>query len=297
VERLPVPWTARALTRLGLPPAPAAEFDASVSAEHLPAASPGWPAQRRQLRALGTLWTPGRQLVWQRLLEAWEAPLREREVQACQLLAQALARLALEPLNLPQGAESQARVQAAVEQQLELLSEKLRELYGETPVDDTAAAGAVRWAHKVVRPRSVARNSMLGGVLGGAATGLGADLAMGGLTLGAGALVGAVTGGIAASGLTDWLNRRDGRRSTSLQVDAAEAAPLLAAEVLGLWMAQIGLKLPAAQVDATLAAQPWAEAMRGQPSAVEARLQALFASACEALLQAADAAAVLAKQP
>lgn len=288
---LPAPWSARALARLGLPAPPAADFDASVSAESLPANARGWPAQRRQLRALGPLWSPGRQRVWQRLLESWEAPVREREAQARELMAHALAQLSLQPLYLPEGADSQAQMQVAVDQQLSLLAQKLQELYGEDAVDGAAPSSAVRWAHRVVRPRSVARNSVLGGVLGGAATGLGADLATGGLTLGAGALVGAVTGGIAASGVTDWLNRRDGRRSASLRVEAAEAAPLLAAEVLGLWMAQIGLRLTAAHVDTTLAAQPWAQAFGAPPSDVPQQLQTLLAPACEALLQAADAAA------
>lgn len=287
-EPLPVAWPTRALARLGVPMPPTTAFDASVTADQLPAPLPGWPAQRRQLQALAPCWPPSRRVVWQRLMSAWEAPVLEREAAARQLLAQSLARLCSEPLHLPDGADSQVQVQTAVAQQLSLLADQLQDTYSGPPVDPPPATSAVHWAHRVVRPRSMARNSVLGGVLGGAATGLGADLATGGLSLGAGALVGAVTGGIAASGLTDWLNRRDGRRSASLQIHAAEAVPLLAQEVLALWMAQIGLRLPAAQVDALLAAQPWGQALPGAPDQLASRLEGPLTSACNALLQAAD---------
>jgi hypothetical protein len=277
---LPVPWTAR----LGLLPTPAPAFDLQVDAADLPAGSPGWPAQRRQLLALGALWPAPLQPAWQRLFADWDAHVQQREARAQRAMAEALARLGLQPLHLPDGADAQARLQTAVAQQLDLLAAQLQDLYGEAPAGEAAPAAAAAWAHHVVRPRSVARSSVLGGALGGAATGLGADLATGGLTLGAGALAGAVAGGVAASGLTDWLNRRQGRRSPALQIDIAQAAPLLAAEVLGLWMAQLGLKLPAAQVDALLAAQPWHETLAGDPAMAAARLQPLLAAACERLL-------------
>lgn len=287
-QLLPAPWSARALSRLGLAPEAAPAFDARVNADQLPATARGWPAQRRQLRALTPLWPPTRQPAWQRLLDAWEAPVREREAQARQLLAEALARLSLQPLHLPEGVEAPSQLQKAVDQQLSVLTEKLQQLYGEAPASDATPTGAAGWTHRIIHPRPVGRNSLLGGVLGGAATGLGADLAAGGLTLGAGALVGALAGGIAASGLTGLLNRRDGRHSTSLHFDTAKAAPLLAAEVMGIWMSQLGLALPAAQIDATLAAQPWAQALQGEPSTAPARLQPLLATACDALLRAAD---------
>ena len=290
-EVLPALWPARALALLSGAAPSAQAFDASVAADSLPVTQPGWPAQRRQLRALGQRWPPSRQPAWLRLLEAWEAPLRERESQAHQLMAHALTNLCLQPVNLPAGTDPQAQMQAAVEQQLLVLAEKLRQLYGQDAVNEAAPSAADRWPHQVVRPRSVVRNSVLGGAMGGAATGLGVDLAAGGLTLGAGALIGAVAGGVAASGLTDWLNRRQGRRAASLQIELAEAAPLLTGEVLGVWLAQIGLKLPSAQVQAALAAPAWAGAFHGEPPEVQLRLGPLLAQACEALLRDADLAA------
>jgi hypothetical protein len=290
-ETVPAPWPARALALLGAGPAATPVFDARVAADDLPPATPGWPAQRRQLRALGPLWPPAKQPAWQRLFEAWEAPLREREGQAQQLMAQALATLCLQPVHLPAGGDPQARLQAAVEQQLQLLADQLRQLYGQDAVAGIAASAADRWPHQVVRPRPVVRNSVLGSALGGAATGLGADLASGGLTLGAGTLIGALAGGVAGSGLTDWLNRRQGRREAAVQIEAADAAPLLAGEVVAVWMAQLGLKLPSAQVQARLAAPAWAATLKGEPAAVQQRLTQRLGQACEALLRDADLAA------
>lgn len=287
----PAPWPARALALLGARPAPAPAFDARVVADTLPAPGPGWPAQRRQLRALAAVWPPALQPSWQRLFEAWAAPVHEREGQAQQLMAQTLARLCLQPVDLPDGADPQARLQAAVAQQLQLLADQLGELYGQDAVNGVAPSAGDRWPHQVVRPRPVMRNSVLGGALGGAATGLGADLASGGLTLGAGALIGAVAGGVAASGFTDWLNRRQGRRTTALQVELAEAAPLLAGEVLAVWLACVGLRLPAAQVQAALGAPAWVDALRGEPADVQRRLRLRLAQACDTLLRDADAAA------
>ncbi|MFG6431057.1 DUF3482 domain-containing protein [Roseateles sp. LYH14W] len=288
---LPATWSGRALALLNASPAPTPTFDACVAADSLPATTPGWPAQSRQLRALGTLWPAARQPAWQRLLEAWETPVREREAQARQLMAQALTTLCLQPLHLPEGAEPQAQLRKAVEQQLQLLAEKLCELYGQDAASGTTPSAAEDWPHQVVRPRPVVRNSVLGGAMGGAATGLGADLAAGGLTLGAGALIGAVVGGVAGSGLTEWFNRRQGRRTTALQIDLAQAASLLADEVLRVWQAQIGLQLPAAQLQATINALAWPDAFQGEPPEVQQRLSTLLAQACETLLRAADAAA------
>ncbi|MFT7724473.1 MAG: DUF2868 domain-containing protein [Roseateles sp.] len=89
----PASWPERAWRRLAGAPAPA--FDASLTAAApLPA---GWPAERRQLRALGARWPAALQPAWQRLLRAWEAPLREHEALAQQAMARALAPLG-EPL-------------------------------------------------------------------------------------------------------------------------------------------------------------------------------------------------------
>lgn len=225
--------------------------------------------------------------MWQRLLNAWEGPVLEREEKARRLLADTFASLCLQPVQLPEGVQPQAQLQLAVQQQLDVLAGRLETLYDAPPAGVLMPSAAAHWAHQVVRPHPVARNSVLGGALGGAATGLGADLAAGGLTLGAGALAGAVLGGVAGSGITGWLNRREGRQTTTLQI-VPTAAPALLAEVLGVWLAQLGMQLPAAQVDARTAALDWSTALRGDAATTRRELAARVDEACAALLRDAD---------
>lgn len=60
------------------------------------------------------------------------------------------------------------------------------------------------------KPADVAKAGVLGGLLSGAATGLAADLAAGGLTFGAGALIGGVLGALGVGGATRALNMARG---------------------------------------------------------------------------------------
>lgn len=285
----PTPWRARAWRRLtaAAPPAPA--FDACLTAQPLSGAAAGWPAERRQLRALAGLWQPAQQPAWQRLLAAWEAPLLAREAQAQRCMAQTLARLG-QPLPAPAAADPLASLRAQVAGWLQTLQRELAALYGHAPMATAVATAPTHLPHKRTEPLPTARNTVLGGALSGAASGLGADLASGGLTLGAGALVGAVVGGMAGAGLTEWFNRRQDRRTASIDIEPAEAAPLLAVEVLNQWQAQLGLALGPAPLRAAALQQPWATAFQAEPTQRLPRLQALFAQACQALLEAADAA-------
>ena len=109
--------------------------------------------------------------------------MREREAQARELMAHALAQLSLQPLYLPKAPIRKRRCRWRWTSSCRCWRKSCKELYGGDAPSTAAPSSRVRWAHRVVRPRSVARNSVLGGVLGGAATGLGADLATGGLTL------------------------------------------------------------------------------------------------------------------
>lgn len=281
------PWATRTWQRLTGAPPPAPAFDACLSAQ--PPSGAGWPAERRQLRALTGLWPPALQPAWQRLLAAWEAPLLAREAQAHRLMAQALARLA-QPLPVAAGDDPLAALRVQVGGWLQTLQRELATLYGQAPVTTAVTMAPAHLPHRRTAPLPSARNTVLGGALSGAASGLGADLASGGLTLGAGALVGAVVGGMAGAGLTEWFNRRQGRRTASIDFEPAEAAPLLAAELLNPWQAQLGLALAPATLTAAALQQPWAAAFQAEPAQRRPRLQALVAQACQALLDAADAA-------
>jgi hypothetical protein len=71
----------------------------------------------------------------------------------------------------------------------------------------------VRDNFKVRAPIDKAQAGLLGAVVSGAATGLSADLMAGGLTLGGGALLGALVGGLTAAGAAWGFNQRADRTS------------------------------------------------------------------------------------
>lgn len=252
------------------PPPP--EQDLVVDAEALPVGSPGWPAQRRQLQALA-LPAPLRP-AGERLLAAWLAQQAQREQQALALLATTLTALSTLRVELPAGADPSEAAPAALQQalrpQLDELAQALHALYGSQPAADATQALD---AHQQLRlPLPAGRNALIGGVAGGALAGLKADIASGGLTLGAGALTGALIGGLGAAGLTDWLNRRLDRKTASLSLDAS-ALPLLARAVLERWLGAIPHEVEAARLEAVIAAQRW-----------EAPLEAPLNEAMQALL-------------
>ncbi len=236
--------------------APPPSFDALVDAAALPEGSPGWPAQRRQLRAL--LLPAPLQPAWGRLVAAWEAQQAQREQQALQLMGETLAALTSLRIELPAGEDpaqaAPAALQRALQPPLDELARALHALYGSAPSAEPLQALD---AHRQLRlPISQGRNALLGGVAGGAIAGLKADLASGGLTMGAGALTGALIGGLGAAGLTDWLNRRLDRKSASVSLDAA-ALPLLARAVLERWLGAIPLAVEPARLEAVIRAQHW----------------------------------------
>ena len=246
------------------PPPPA--YDAVIDAAALPAGSPGWPAQRRQLRALA-LPAP-LQPAWNRLVEAWEAQQARREQQALQLLSETLGALAQLRITLPPGQDAAeaapAALQQALQPRLDELSRALNALYGSAPMASPLQALD---AHQQVQlPLPQGRNALLGGVAGGALVGLKADLATGGLSLGAGALTGALIGGLGAAGFTEWLNRRLDRKTASVTLDAT-ALPLLAQAVLARWLGALPLEVQPARLAAVIAAQHWTEPLDAPLSA------------------------------
>ncbi len=89
------------------------------------------------------------------------------------------------------------------------------------------AAGVV-----VDAPLSESKAAMMGGVVSGALTGLAADLAAGGLTLGAGMLTGAVLGALGGAGIARGLNLARGRTGPALRWDDAFLSGLVASALL-----------------------------------------------------------------
>lgn len=102
-----------------------------------------------------------------------------------------------------------ARLDAAASEALA----KLVALHGLEGSAVAQIAADVTRLQVVSAPMSEARAGLLGGALGGAALGLKADLATGGLSFGAGMLVGGVLGALSAAGIARGVNRIRGKEA------------------------------------------------------------------------------------
>jgi hypothetical protein len=85
---------------------------------------------------------------------------------------------------------------------------------------------------RVDAPLDEGKAAMMGGVVSGALTGLGADLASGGLTFGAGMLAGAVLGALGGAGVARGMNVVRGKTEATLRWEAAFLDSLVTASLL-----------------------------------------------------------------
>ena len=90
----------------------------------------------------------------------------------------------------------------------------------------------VRDNFKVRAPLDKTQAGLLGAVVSGAATGLGADLMAGGLTLGGGALLGAIVGALTMAGAAWGFNTTTDRNQPSVQFAPAFLRTLMVSSVL-----------------------------------------------------------------
>lgn len=157
-----------------------------------------------------------------RLLAAWEANNRQRYLASLRLAAQQVAAAARD--SQPVEAEGKGLLKSALkavglgkgeqrrqEAAMALLVERLNEQIGKTtaqllalhkldPGDAVKINARVRDNFAIRAPLDSAQAGLLGALVSGAATGLTADLMAGGLTLGGGALLGAIVGALTMAG-------------------------------------------------------------------------------------------------
>jgi hypothetical protein len=242
------------LNQLG-PPRPAAEERADVTrwATHL-AAYPWvrdtiafdafarcWVLEHRLLAAIGAALPADRQAGFARLADAWRTRNRVTFEQSMRVLAQQLATTATDAVTLPTaglrdaarswlggllrpGERTDAAADAAMGElarrldvEVRRATDQLIELHG---LSGRAAAeilqrmGAEFAVDKAAVP---GKASVIGAAFSGALGGLAADLAAGGLTFGAGALLGGVLGAAGARGLASAYNLARGSDATSVR--------------------------------------------------------------------------------
>lgn len=244
---------------------PPASADWVLDASLLPPPEAGWPAVRDTLR---TLAPPERwRASWQRLLAAWEAEQLARVDTAAARIADALLAMLAVRVDLAHPDDAPAALQQALQPLLAAADADLRQLHErERSADLPVTVNAPGVVHQ---PLPRAKSALWGSVVGGALVGLKADIASGGLTLGGGALTGALVGGLGAAGLSDWWNRQRDRRSPRVELDA-DALPPLAEALLARWLALLPHLVSEAELRAALPPLPTGPAVDTVPPWVRA---------------------------
>jgi hypothetical protein len=186
-----------------------------------------WVQEDRLLHAVGAMLSPHKQPAFERIRATW----RTRNIKVFEeSMAELAAQLAATATDRETGSAPgfalkirrrlqswmtrQPNVDPEVEQAMNTLAQRLGAAVSVTTNRLIALHGLSGRSERIILARlagdsdvlkgssNVGASSMLGGLLTGAAGGLAADLAAGGLTLGAGALIGGIIGALGAAGFT-----------------------------------------------------------------------------------------------
>jgi hypothetical protein len=222
------------------------EDAATATAPALPlrALADGWLADGLLWEALAQALPDDSRRVW--LAGEWQRQQAAQLEAVAAALAAALARVALAEAPLPASKaapwtasrQEDAALHAAretlaagLEAELDALAARLGELLAAAPADGgTRSLDSPRSLIQPTAPARVreGRAALWGGVLSGALAGLKADLATGGLTMGAGALTGGVIGALGAAGVARGVNVVRGADGQLLRWGAEELGAITA---------------------------------------------------------------------
>lgn len=213
-----------------------------------------WVHERVFYEAVGKLVEEPKQAGYARLFALWEANNRERFAEAMRITGAQLAGAARdsEPVEADDktflksamkavglGKNDQQRQERAMGLLVERLNQniavttgKLLALHQLDPSEAPKINARVSKNFTVRAPVDRAQAGLLGAVVSGAATGLSADLMAGGLTFGAGALLGGVVGALTAAGAAWGFNTSTDRNRTTMQFADDFLQTLLVSSVL-----------------------------------------------------------------
>lgn len=198
-----------------------------------------WVHERVFYEAVGRAIDPAQAVGYARLFAAWDASNLQRFRQAMQLIAVQMAdavtdsepvqeentsllRTALQAVGLGKGAEQrQEKAMAVLLTRLNTqVARSTADLLVLHQLDPQAAAtinARVRHNFAVRAPVDKAQAGLIGAIVSGAATGVTADLMAGGLTLGAGALLGSVLGALTFAGAAWGFNASTDRNHPTVE--------------------------------------------------------------------------------
>jgi len=214
-----------------------------------------WVHERVFYEAVGPLLAPAKRDAYARLLSVWQTNNRNRFDAAMKIVAAQLAgaaldsevveaddkgllRSALNAVGLAQSANEQRQEKAMavlvgrLEQAIGDSTRELLRLHQLDPGNALKIHARVRDNFKVRAPVDKAQAGLWGAVVSGAATGLSADLMAGGLTFGAGALLGGVVGALTMAGAAWGFNATTDRNRTSMSFADDFLRSLLTGSVL-----------------------------------------------------------------
>jgi hypothetical protein len=213
-----------------------------------------WVHEHVFYEAVGALIPEPKRAAYARLRAAWESNNLARYHASLRVTAEQLAaalhdsedvpdersgllQSALKAVRLGKG-EAQ-RQEAAMARLVERLNERIAQatmrlltLHRLDPGDAARINARVRDNFKVRAPLDKTQAGLLGAVVSGAATGLSADLMAGGLTLGGGALLGAIVGALTMAGAAWGFNTTTDRNHPTVQFAPAFLRTLMASAVL-----------------------------------------------------------------
>jgi len=214
-----------------------------------------WVQERALLDVVGDALPETRRVSYRRLVDAWQARRRAQFEDAMTALAAPIAAAACDREDVPEAAGSAMRaigrslgigrdeVEKAKERATNAMASRLDEGIGDSTDRLIGIYGLEGRAKRDVlarlasgvaldAPISEGKAAMMGGVVSGALTGLAADLAAGGLTLGAGMLTGAVLGALGGAGIARGVNIARGKSGALLRWDGAFLSGLVASALL-----------------------------------------------------------------
>jgi hypothetical protein len=198
-----------------------------------------WVQERTLLRAITPLVGERQQQVMEQLADAWSHRNLERFHAAMGVLARQLAAIACDREEIgerkwhdrvrgavrnPTGSDSSPEAQRAmgrlgerVDQAVRESTDRLIELHGLSGRAAQEVLKRMRDDYTEGGPAREGVAAVLGGLVSGAAGGLAADVAAGGLTLGAGMLVGGILGAVGAGSAARGYNLARGDESNSVR--------------------------------------------------------------------------------
>ncbi len=213
-----------------------------------------WVHEHVFYEAIGRLIEEAKRPGYARLLDAWSRANRQRYAGALQVAAEQLAAAARDTEAIPEegrnmlrsalkavgiGKDEQRRQELAMAALVARLNDRINgatarmlALYRIDPGQALTINARVRDNFSVRAPVDKAQAGLLGAVVSGAATGLSADMMAGGLTMGAGALLGAIVGGLTMAGAAWGFNQRTDRDKPGVQFADPFLQSLLSSAVL-----------------------------------------------------------------